>query len=232
MAVLPRLVVPVPPPAVQLLPALRAGYARPGEHLKDEVAFLAAAKSGHLPQVSFVKPLGNENEHPGYSSEPNGSDHLVDLIQAIETGPQAKDTLIIVTYDEFGGAWDHVSPPGLGTTGAHDQFGPGTRVPALLIAQGFNAVGRRPHGLRHDLDHGDHRAPVRSEAGRGPRRRRPARPVRQRSRRTRSTPAARATDRLADHGPSGLTSRSPRRGSTPSGRAAARRRGRPTRPSG
>ncbi|HEY7968496.1 MAG TPA: alkaline phosphatase family protein, partial [Candidatus Limnocylindrales bacterium] len=111
------------------------------KHLKDEVAFLDAAKSGHLPQVSFVKPLGNENEHPGYSSEPNGSDHLVDLIQAIETGPQAKDTLIIVTYDEFGGAWDHVSPPGLGTTGAHDQFGPGTRVPALLIAKGFNRSG-------------------------------------------------------------------------------------------
>ena len=111
------------------------------KHLKDEVAFLDAAKSGHLPQVSFVKPLGNENEHPGYSSEPNGSDHLVDLIQAIETGPQAKDTLIIVTYDEFGGAWDHVSPPGLGTTGAHDLFGPGTRVPTLLIAKGFNRSG-------------------------------------------------------------------------------------------
>ena len=40
--------------------------------------------------MSFVKPLGNENEHPGYSSEPNGSDHLVDLIKAIETGPQAR----------------------------------------------------------------------------------------------------------------------------------------------
>ena len=81
-------------------------------HLKDEVEFIKAAKHGTLPQVSFVKPLGNENEHPGYSSEPNGSDHLVDLIRAIETGPEAGNTLIVVTYDEFGGAWDHVSPPG------------------------------------------------------------------------------------------------------------------------
>jgi len=110
-------------------------------HLKDEVAFLDAAKSGHLPQVSFVKPLGNENEHPGYASEPNGSDHLVDLIQAIESGPQAKSTLILVTYDEFGGSWDHVPPPGLGTNGAHDLFGPGTRIPTLLIAADFKASG-------------------------------------------------------------------------------------------
>jgi acid phosphatase len=110
-------------------------------HLKDEVAFIASAKHGTLPQVSFVKPLGNENEHPGYSSEPNGSDHLVDLIKAIESGPQAGNTLILVTYDEFGGAWDHVSPPGLGTAGVRDQYGPSTRIPALLIARSFTSSG-------------------------------------------------------------------------------------------
>jgi acid phosphatase len=110
-------------------------------HLKDEVEFIASAKDGTLPQVSFVKPLGNENEHPGYSSEPNGSDHLVDLIQAVENGPEAGNTLIVVTYDEFGGQWDHVPPPGLGTTGAHDLFGPGTRVPALFIARNFSRSG-------------------------------------------------------------------------------------------
>ena len=117
-------------------------YARyaPGQpdraHLQDEENFIHAAKTGKLPSVSFVKPLGNENEHPGYSSEPNGSDHLVDLIKAVENGPQAKSTLIIVTYDEFGGQWDHVSPPGTGSTqGVHDLFGPGTRVPALVIGR-------------------------------------------------------------------------------------------------
>ena len=114
-------------------------------HLQDEENFIHAAETGKLPSVSFVKPLGNENEHPGYSSEPNGSDHLVDLIKAVENGPQAKSTLIIVTYDEFGGQWDHVSPPGTGSTqGVHDRFGPGTRVPALVI-------GRR---IEHDgVDH-------------------------------------------------------------------------------
>ncbi|MGZ4469991.1 MAG: alkaline phosphatase family protein [Nocardioidaceae bacterium] len=110
-------------------------------HLKDEVEFIQAAKSGNLPQVSFVKPLGNENEHPGYASEPNGSDHLVDLIKAIQSGPQAGNTLIVVTYDEFGGQWDHVPPPGLGTTGPSDQFGPGTRIPALLIGRSMTRSG-------------------------------------------------------------------------------------------
>jgi acid phosphatase len=117
------------------------GTADRDAHLRDEVEFIASAQDGTLPQVSFVKPLGNENEHPGYSSEPNGSDHLVGLIKAIETGPQAGNTLIVVTYDEFGGAWDHVSPPGLGTSGASDQFGPGTRIPALLIARNFTSSG-------------------------------------------------------------------------------------------
>ncbi len=48
----------------------------------------------------------------------------------------------MVTYDEFGGQWDHVSPPGSGSTvGASDAFGPGTRVPALLISSAFTRSG-------------------------------------------------------------------------------------------
>ena len=78
--------------------------------------------------MSFVKPYGAENEHPGYASEPNGSDHLVDLLKTITTGPQAKDTLVVVTYDEFGGQWDHVSPPGQGPTPASTTCG--ARAPA------------------------------------------------------------------------------------------------------
>jgi acid phosphatase len=122
-----------------------ANYApgQPGRaHLQDEQDFLHAVSTGSLPSVSFVKPLGLENEHPGYASEPNGSDHLVDLINAIETGPQAGNTLVLVTYDEFGGQWDHVSPPGLGTPITNpaqaDLFGPGTRIPALVIARSLN----------------------------------------------------------------------------------------------
>jgi phospholipase C len=43
--------------------------------------------------------------------------------------------MIVVTYDEFGGQWDHVPAPGQGgAPGIHDQWGPGTRVPALIVS--------------------------------------------------------------------------------------------------
>jgi phospholipase C len=46
--------------------------------------------------------------------------------------------MVVVTYDEFGGAWDHVPPPGQGTSpGPHDIWGPGTRIPALVLARGL-----------------------------------------------------------------------------------------------
>lgn len=115
-----------------------AAYApgQPGRaHLKDETDFLAAAKAGTLPTVSFVKPYGAENEHPGYASATSGSAHLVDLVKAVTQGPDAKDTLVVVTYDEFGGQADHVAPPTV------DAWGPGTRIPALLIANKFETSG-------------------------------------------------------------------------------------------
>jgi len=116
------------------------GTAARAEHLRDEVEFMNLANAStdtcQLKSVSFVKPIGEENEHPGYASEPNGNSHLVDsLIKPIENSACAKDTLVIVTYDEFGGQWDHVSPPGQGNSdGPSDVWGPGTRIPAVVIA--------------------------------------------------------------------------------------------------
>src|SRR5262249_34870874 len=91
-------------------------------------------KDCKLNAVSFIKPIGLENEHPGYTSEGRGSDHLVDLLTAIEGSDCNEDTLVIVTYDEFAGQWDHVPPPRQGVGGGADQFGPGTRIPALILA--------------------------------------------------------------------------------------------------
>jgi phospholipase C len=113
------------------------GLANRAAHLKDEEEFIQQAQaSDHcmLKPVSFIKPIGEENEHPGYASEPNGSDHLVSLLQDIQNSKCAKNTMVIVTYDEFGGQWDHVPPPGQGhAKGPHDQWGPGTRIPTLVI---------------------------------------------------------------------------------------------------
>jgi len=121
-------------------PSTPAGLANRKAHLRDEQEFLDLVSASthsrcHLKPMSFVKPIGAENEHPGYTSESRGSDHLVDLIDAVHRSGCAKDTMIIVTYDEFGGAWDHVPPPGQGNQhGPHDQWGPGTRVPALIVS--------------------------------------------------------------------------------------------------
>src|SRR3954469_1522022 len=113
---------------------------RPGRaHLRDEQEFLAAARDGTLPAVSFVKPYGAENEHPGYASTTNGEQHHVDLIRAVEDGDAAGNTLIVVTYDEYGGQWAHVAPPGQGNNdGPHDVYAPGTRIPALLIGRSLH----------------------------------------------------------------------------------------------
>ena len=151
---LPEQAVPVPPPAAQLLRAYAPGTAARAQHLRDEAEFEALAGDSRrhcqLKPVSLVKPIGAENEHPGYASEHTGSDHLVDLLKAVEGSSCAKNTMVIVTYDEFGGQWDHVSPPGQGrrTPGPHDEMGPSTRIPALTIAP----------GLKHSfsVDHASH----------------------------------------------------------------------------
>jgi acid phosphatase len=139
----------------------------PGRHhLQDEKDFFNAAAIGNLPRVSFVKPYGAENEHPGYASASSGSSHLVELVKAVLDGPQAKDTLVIVTYDEFGGQWDHVSPPGTGSTpGPHDAFGPGTRIPALLLSarmtsSGVDHTSYDTTSIIATLEHSFHLAPV------------------------------------------------------------------------
>jgi acid phosphatase len=119
--------------------SLAPGTAARTAHLRDEQEFLDLAnsseKSCNLKPVSFIKPVGAENEHPGYASANAGSMHLVDLVQAVENSGCAKNTMVVVTYDEFGGAWDHVTPPGQGgKRGPHDVFGPSTRIPALVIS--------------------------------------------------------------------------------------------------
>jgi acid phosphatase len=108
-------------------------------HLRDEAEFLQLAQGSmkrcQIKPVSFIKPVGANNEHPGYASVVRGSRHTVELLQAIKHSRCAGNTMVILTYDEFGGTWDHVTPPGQGgAPGPHDKWGPGTRIPALVIS--------------------------------------------------------------------------------------------------
>ena len=107
-------------------------------HLQDGEDFLQAVEKGTLPQVSFYKPAGQFNEHPGYTDVLSGDHHIDDILNKIKGSPIWKKTAIIVTYDENGGFWDHVAPP------KGDRWGPGTRIPAIVIS---------PFAKKHFLDH-------------------------------------------------------------------------------
>jgi acid phosphatase len=108
------------------------GSAARAEHLKDGglggVEFIKAIDSGALPQVAFYKPQGNLNEHPGYADVLDGDRHIADVVAHLQKSPQWPHMMVIVTYDENGGFWDHVAPP------KGDRWGPGSRVPALIVS--------------------------------------------------------------------------------------------------
>ena len=107
-------------------------------HLKDYADLETDIAAGTLPQVVFYKPYGEYNLHPGYATISAGDQHLADLVAKLQASRQWPDMLILVTYDENGGEWDHVAPP------KRDQWGPGTRIPLIAIG---------PTVKRHFIDH-------------------------------------------------------------------------------
>lgn len=109
------------------------------EHLKDGADFEAAIDAGTLPAVSFYKPIGAENQHPGYANIVAGDAKAAEIVARIRKNKALwASTLIVITHDENGGTWDHVAPPVI------DKWGPGTRIPAFVIG---------PFAKRHFVDH-------------------------------------------------------------------------------
>jgi acid phosphatase len=102
------------------------------KHLKDGEDFLRDMQRGTLPQVSFYKPVGRLTQHPGFSDVVSGDLHIAELLRRIRQSPQWDGMAVIVTYDENGGFWDHVPPPT--GRGWGDRWGPGSRVPTLVIS--------------------------------------------------------------------------------------------------
>jgi len=108
------------------------------QHLRDYADLLADAAAGKLPPVAFYKPQGNLNQHEGYTNLDDGDEHLAALVAKLQASPQWPHMVIVVTYDENGGVWDHARPP------KGDLLGPGTRVPTVIIS---------PLAKRHFVDH-------------------------------------------------------------------------------
>lgn len=102
--------------------------------------FLVDVAAGKLPPVTFYKPQGDLNMHAGYSDVEAGDRHIANVVHALRTSPLWKNMLVIVTFDENGGWWDHVAPP------KGDRWGPGTRIPALVISP-FAKKGHVEHTI-------------------------------------------------------------------------------------
>jgi phospholipase C len=95
----------------------------------DPVRFEQDARSGNLPQVSYVLPPTKFNEHPHPGrSVCVGENWTVRLVNAVMKGPDWGRTAIFITWDDFGGLYDHVAPPQI------DDLGLGPRVPLLVIS--------------------------------------------------------------------------------------------------
>ena len=156
---------PISSSAVQLFRRHGAGHRARAEHLRDGgldgAAFIKAIDAGTLPQVTFYKPQGNLNEHAGYAAVLAGDQHIADVIAHLEKSPQWAHMLVVVTYDENGGFWDHVAPP------KGDRWGPGSRIPTHHRLAVRQARLCRSHAVRHDLDPALHHQALRTAGAAG-----------------------------------------------------------------
>jgi len=90
--------------------------------------YFAAAESGALPSVSWVMPAINQSDHPGHASIKEGQAFVTDVVNAAMKGPDWDSTAVFVTWDDWGGFYDHEKPIVI------DANGYGIRVPGLLIS--------------------------------------------------------------------------------------------------
>jgi phospholipase C len=98
-------------------------------NVRGHGAYYQAAADGTLPSVSWVMPYSGAGEHP-HSHEPiwKGIRHVTNVINAAMRGPDWDSTAVFLTWDDWGGFYDHVVPPRV------DRNGYGIRVPGLLIS--------------------------------------------------------------------------------------------------
>jgi phospholipase C len=115
----------------------------PASHFGHFRDFAQRAADGTLPEYTFLEPDFGSNgnsQHPNYDIA-LGEQLLHDVYYALKNGPHWNDTLLIITFDEHGGNYDHVAPP-------HDAVPPddcvgefgfdfkryGVRIPAVLVS--------------------------------------------------------------------------------------------------
>ena len=121
------------------LPAFPAVQDNPTERarLQGTAQFYTDAQAGTLPEVSWVIPSGAVSEHPPCSVKA-GMVYVTGLVNAVMQGPDWDSTAIFISWDDWGGFYDHVAPPQI------DEMGLGIRVPGLVIS---------PYAKQSYIDH-------------------------------------------------------------------------------
>jgi phospholipase C len=105
--------------------------------LVDFAEYFQDLKGGTLPQVSWIIPDIQDSEHP-IQPAAQGMWYVTKLINALMESPYWKDSAVFLTWDDYGGFYDHVEPPQV------DAFGYGPRVPMLAIS---------PYAKRNFISH-------------------------------------------------------------------------------
>ena len=106
-------------------------HIRYGEDWKTKIIspqnrVLTDIAAGELAQVTWIVPDFAHSDHPGSGTE--GPDWVASIVNAIGNSPYWNSTAIFVSWDDWGGWYDHVDPPKV------DAMGPGFRVPLLVIS--------------------------------------------------------------------------------------------------
>ena len=118
--------------------AKQSTYSSPyNSHFVSRGNFFTDVSSGNLPQVSYVIPSQPISEHAP-ANITLGMWWVTDLVDTIMNSQYWKNTAIIITWDDYGGFYDHVAPPQI------DQYGLGFRMPTLVISP-FSRVGIDHH---------------------------------------------------------------------------------------
>jgi phospholipase C len=103
-------------------------------HFVDRSDFFSDAANGTLPKISWVIPNYTASDHPPFNIT-TGEDWIASVVDALEASPEWNSSVLFVSWDEYGGFYDHVAPPSV------DADGDGFRVPLLAISpwarQGF-----------------------------------------------------------------------------------------------
>ena len=108
----------------------------------------------NLANVSWVIPDGKNSDHPGSVNGTGGPSWVASIVNAIGNATTCErgagywsDTAVVITWDDWGGWYDHVAPPVL--TGAQGSYQYGFRVP-LLVVSAYTPKGYISN-VRHDF---------------------------------------------------------------------------------